>query len=99
MERNIAHVDILKIDVEGAELGVVKGASRMFKERRISYAFVEIGFDRKDTGHTYAPDLIRHLDESGLGLYGIYEYNRLKPPDYAKSGTLPVFANALFVRK
>lgn len=39
----VDRVDILKIDVEGHEMSVLKGAERMFKERRIGIVAYEIG--------------------------------------------------------
>lgn len=36
-------VDILKVDVEGHELSVLKGAMTLFKNKQIKHAFVELG--------------------------------------------------------
>jgi FkbM family methyltransferase len=99
LEHGIGHVDILKIDVEGAEIAVIEGATQMLRECKIDFAFVEIGFGAADSGHSYAPDVIRVLNDNGMGLYAIYDYCRLIPPDYVREGRLPVFANALFVRE
>ena len=95
----IEHIDILKIDVEGTELAVIEGATQMLREGRIDFAFVEIGFSARDTGHTYAPDVMRLLNDNRLGLFAIYDYCRLMPPNYIQDGRLRVFANALFVRE
>lgn len=42
-EAGIDRIDILKIDVEGHELSVLRGAARMFAERRIGVVAFEIG--------------------------------------------------------
>lgn len=42
-EHSIDRIDILKIDVEGHELSVLKGAERMFGEKRIGVVAYEIG--------------------------------------------------------
>lgn len=42
-ERGIDRIDILKIDVEGHELAVLKGAKRMLAEKRIRCIVYEIG--------------------------------------------------------
>ncbi len=98
LEHAIAHVNLLKIDVEGAEPAVIQGATNMLTEGKVDFAFVEIGFDALDAGHAYAPEVIRLLNERGLRLYGIYDYCRLIPPEYVHYGRLPVFANALFAK-
>lgn len=40
---NISHIDFLKIDVEGAEVDVLKGAASLFREERIMAAQFEYG--------------------------------------------------------
>ena len=96
---DIGHVDILKIDVEGAELAVIEGATQMLREGRIDFAFVEIGFSARDVGHSFVAEVIHLLSRGGLGLYAIYDYCRLVPPDYVRDGRMPVFANALFAKE
>jgi FkbM family methyltransferase len=41
-EANVSHIDILKIDVQGAEWGVLQGARRMLQERRVSLIYTEL---------------------------------------------------------
>jgi FkbM family methyltransferase len=41
---NIDQIDLLKIDVEGYEANVLKGAQRLFDQNRIRSVFVEVGF-------------------------------------------------------
>jgi hypothetical protein len=36
-------IDIMKVDVEGHELSVLKGAMNLFKNKQIKHAFVELG--------------------------------------------------------
>ncbi len=46
----VEHIDLLKIDVQGWELNVLRGAKRMLSERRVRFAKIEAGFHRrKDT--------------------------------------------------
>jgi len=49
--RNIPKIDLLKIDVEGAEYQVIKGASRMMKEKRIGCLVFEFGQTTFDMGN------------------------------------------------
>jgi FkbM family methyltransferase len=48
---NIQQIDLLKIDVEGAEYQVLKGASRMMREHRIGCVVFEFGQTTYDMGN------------------------------------------------
>jgi hypothetical protein len=42
-QKNIAHIDFLKIDVEGFELNVLKGAKKMLENNAIEFIQFEFG--------------------------------------------------------
>jgi FkbM family methyltransferase len=48
----VQHIDLLKIDVEGHEMDVLKGAARMFAERRVDSVQFEFGGCNLDTKTT-----------------------------------------------
>jgi FkbM family methyltransferase len=48
---NIQQIDLLKVDVEGAEYQVLKGASRMMREHRIRCVIFEFGQTTFDMGN------------------------------------------------
>lgn len=50
--RNIERIDLLKIDVEGAEFQVMLGASRMLREKRIGCLTFEFGQTTFDMGNS-----------------------------------------------
>jgi spore maturation protein CgeB len=58
---DIAHIDLLKIDVEGAELQVLLGAKQLLAEQRIHCLTFEFGQTTFDMGNT--PDAIEDLLE------------------------------------
>src|SRR5438477_969620 len=62
--KGIERIDRLKVDVEGAELHVLQGASRMLQEKRIRCCTFEFGQTTFDMGCT--PDAIT----SWLGKFG-----------------------------
>jgi FkbM family methyltransferase len=53
-ERGISKVDLLKIDVEGAEYQVLLGAQRMMEQKRIRCCVFEFGATTFDMGNTPA---------------------------------------------
>jgi hypothetical protein len=50
-EKGIGQIDLLKIDTEGAELQVMKGARKMLKSRRIKCLTFEFGQTTFDMGN------------------------------------------------
>lgn len=70
-ERNgVAEIDLLKIDVEGAELQVLIGARRMLREQRARCVTFEFGQTTFDMGNT--PDQLEaFLKEAGYELRNI----------------------------
>jgi FkbM family methyltransferase len=42
------YLDVLKIDVEGSEIGVLKGATRALSERRVGFIVLETAGERRD---------------------------------------------------
>jgi FkbM family methyltransferase len=78
--RGIRAVDLLKLDVEGAEYQAMRGAEDMFKSHRIACCAFEFGQTTFDMGNTPA-DITRFLERMG------YEIRNIVPGD-------PVFPGA-----
>ncbi|MCA1634741.1 MAG: FkbM family methyltransferase [Acidobacteria bacterium] len=74
----VAEIDLLKIDVEGAELQVLCGASRMLREKRIRCVTFEFGQTTFDMGNS--PDQIESLlEDAGYELRNVVEGDPLFP--------------------
>lgn len=99
LDNKIGFIDLLKIDVEGAELSVLKGASGLLQSGRVGFVFIEVGFESSDTTHTFFPKIVNCLNDYGFGLCALYDYCRLRPPEYEREGILPFFGNALFCHR
>jgi FkbM family methyltransferase len=95
--RRIDRIDILKVDAEGADLKVLLGGARLFREHRIAFVLAETGFKRSDSGHVHLAVLLDHFAGIGLEPYSFYDYCRLQPPAYETEDLGLVFANVLFV--
>lgn len=49
-QRNVGHIDLLKIDTEGWEWHVIQGFSRMLQEHRVGVIQFEYGYTHGDSG-------------------------------------------------
>lgn len=88
--RNLENIDILKIDVEGYELEVLKGAYKLLSTHRIRFIYAEVGF-HKNKRHQYFSDLFDFLTALEYDLCGFYD--SYKDGDKLQYTT---FSNALF---
>lgn len=89
--QSIERIDLLKVDAEGADLQVLQGAGRLFREGRVAFLFVEAGFDPADHSHVYVTTLLQHLSGVGFQPYAFYDY-------YHEHDSVDlVFANVLLI--
>lgn len=65
-------IDFLKIDVEGAELDVLKGAAKMLQEEKIMFLQVEYGGTYPDAGINFI-DVINFIEPFGYNIYELVE--------------------------
>lgn len=86
-------IDLLKIDVEGYEIEVLRGAANAIEGSNIKVILAECDFNPEDTQHTYFNDLwnyLRSKDFSFFGLYDVIHYEGLSGIGYC---------NALFIER
>lgn len=69
-EKNITHIDLLKIDVEGAEYQVLLGARQMLEQKRVGCCVFEFGATTFDMGNT--PTMIEYyLKQVGYSIRNV----------------------------
>ena len=90
---NISAIDLLKIDVEGNELAVLKGASGMFERNAIRAIFLECDFNKEDKQHSYFFDIFEFLSKENFCFHGLFDVVRYSP-SYGIG-----FCNALFLNR
>ena len=90
---NISAIDLLKIDVEGNELSVLKGASGMFERNAIRAIFLECDFNKEDKQHSYFFDIFDFLNKKDFCFHGLFDVVRYSP-SYGIG-----FCNALFLNR
>ncbi|MBT6438568.1 MAG: FkbM family methyltransferase [Flavobacteriales bacterium] len=70
--KNIEHIDILKVDTEGFDLNVLKGAESMIIARKVKFILIEVTFD-KDNAHNSSYNIISSfLKEFDYKIHGFY---------------------------
>ena len=87
---NISQIDILKLDVEGAEIRALKGASDKLSKHAVSIIYTEVMFIRHYEGGCLFHELTTLLEYYGYSLFDVYNLKR------AKNGQLR-WGNAIFV--
>lgn len=70
---NIARIDYLKIDTEGADLHVLQGATRMLGSHAIGLVQVEAGMNPRNTLHVPLEAFKAFLEPRGYFLFALYE--------------------------
>lgn len=86
--KKISKIDFLKIDVEGFEIEVLKGAASSLGRKVIDFVFCEVGVNRNDVHHTPFFDVLEFLTPYGYRLVALY--------DHSLVNTEAHYANALF---
>lgn len=82
---SVDHIDFLKIDVEGSELDVLKGAEKMLWGKSISFLQVEYGGTYPDAGIT-GLQVIQYLNELGYNVYELVgdELQSIRPERFVE---------------
>lgn len=89
----IKKIDLLKLDVEGYEISVLKGAEKLLTSNLVTFLAVEVGFLQNDLQHTSFFDLHQYLNSRGYKLWGFYEQCRYKSSEGLALG----YCNALYI--
>jgi FkbM family methyltransferase len=89
-ERGIAAIDLLKIDTEGHDLAVLRGAERMLGALSVKLVQVEAGMHGHNRLHVPLQDFREYLEPRGYLLFGIYNQAlEMKQPNLRRCD--PVF--------
>jgi FkbM family methyltransferase len=107
VQEDVDFVHLLKIDTEGYEMEVLKGAERALRESRVVVVQLEVGLDQMPKQFLSLDDARRYLAERGYRLQGIYNQclTPAKPPvgwsQEMLTGYRPdvlAYVDALFIR-
>jgi FkbM family methyltransferase len=88
---HIEQIDLLKVDTQGFELEVLKGAGSLINEGRVKIISIEVNYDLFYNGQAKPWELDKCLELGGYRLVDIYEINR--------KGAAISWCTALFLQK
>jgi len=71
-DKQLDTIDILKIDVQGNGLAVLKGAQSMLRNRKIKLIYIEIEFIQIYKGQPLMFELTDYLNRFNYRLFGLY---------------------------
>jgi FkbM family methyltransferase len=91
-EHSIPRVDVIKVDVEGAELGVLRGAQRIVAGPHQPVMILEFEEERQRLAGTSCEALARHLVDRGYALYRIGAHGRALATDIRPPGSFNMLA-------
>ena len=75
-ERSIARVDVLKLDVQGAEYSVLEGADELLSARRIGVIYMEVIIAPTYVGQRRLADYLALTSAKGYELFDLYNPTR-----------------------
>ena len=88
----ISRIDLLKVDAEGFDMEVLRGADRMLSAGRVGAVICEIGFHPCDERFVLFDEVREFLLPRGFSLFGIYD----QQPEWSGEKRI-CYANALFL--
>jgi FkbM family methyltransferase len=92
--RGIAHIDLLKVDTEGHDLHVLRGAAAMLAEHAIDLVQVEAGMNPRNRLHVPFEAFKSYLEPLGYFLFRVYDQVGEWPTsDPSLRRTNPVFVS------
>lgn len=77
-EQKIENISLLKIDAQGFDLEVLRGASELFAGNRVGAVFIEVLFVPMYTGQGSQQEIFDFLIEKGMKFASFYGINREK---------------------
>lgn len=89
-KQQMDHIDILKMDVQGAEKMILEGAANLLQEKKIGLIYTEVLFVPLYEGQAYFHDIVSLLEGYGYHIYDLFCRR------YAEDGRVK-WADALFV--
>jgi FkbM family methyltransferase len=88
-------INFLKIDTEGHDLEVLKGAGHLLRDSRIDVIQVEVGMSPRHSLHVRFEDMKGFMETNGMELFSIID----QTPNFVPGGPYMQRADAVFISK
>ena len=95
----VSYIDVLKIDTEGFDIEVLKGATSMLKNNKITFIQVEAGMNPHNKLHVPLQQFVDFLAAYGYVLFGVYEQHLEWTGEQRLSFSNPVFISGKYVTR
>lgn len=89
-EKNIKHINILKLDIQGSEMKALAGSANLLKQKSIDVIYTEAYFIQQYVGQPLFAEIALYLSTFGYQLQDIYN------PIYGKGKI--AWCDAVFIR-
>jgi FkbM family methyltransferase len=73
--KNVSNIDILKIDAQGYDFEVLKGAQELFDQNKIGMVYLELIFGKMYKGQPIVSDILQFLIENRFKLVSFYDFH------------------------
>ena len=94
-EHNISKIDYLKIDTEGYDLEVLKGATDLLETASIAVVQAEVSMNPNNTFHVDFVEVKEFLENYKYVLFGIYEQKQQRGTPMLRRSNVVFIAEAL----
>jgi FkbM family methyltransferase len=91
-QQGISHLDLLKIDVQGWEVEVIRGAEQVIRDHNLIFVLAEAAFRSEETEMQQFSELHSCLTAQGFILSGMYDWLC-----YGPRREFALFANVLYL--
>jgi hypothetical protein len=81
-EKAISEVDVLKMDIQGAELLALEGSKRLLAGQHIQLIYAEVSFTDLYEGQCLFHELSARLTSYRYKLFGLYNFEYAPVPSY-----------------
>jgi len=95
----VSYIDVLKIDTDGFDIEVLKGATSMLKNNKITFIQVEAGMNPHNKLHVPLQQFVDFLAAYGYVLFGVYEQHLEWTGEQRLSFSNPVFISGKYVTR
>ena len=95
VENRIDEIDVSKIDAEGYDLKVLKGAESFLRGNRVGIILCEVGFNEEDLRHNSFFSIHEYVRANGFEIYGFYDLAHI-PRTFRLDSCNALFVNSRF---